>query len=187
MFATRSPHRPNFIGLSCVKLQAIKGLTLHIAKHDLLDGTPILDLKPYLNYADSFTSSHQGWVDQLSPIPDLAIEWSGVAQTQIDYLTEAWNCPLRSAIEHRLAQSPFPYPNHRVKELKEGEYELAYKTWRIIYTVQEGIIPNRVRYITIHHLKSGYDSETLMGNKPSRWDDVPIHQAFNRKFLTQED
>lgn len=177
VFATRSPHRPNFIGLSCVKLQAIKGLNLYIAQHDLLDGTPILDLKPYLNYADSFTSSRQGWVDRLSPVPDIAIVWSGLAKNQIDYLTEAWNCPLQNAIEHRLAQSPFPYPNHRVKEIKKGEYELAYKTWRIIYTVQEEIV-------TIHHLKSGYDNETLMGNKPSRWDDVPVHQAFNRKFLS---
>ncbi len=65
VFATRSPHRPNFIGLSCVQLKQIEGLKVYIRYHDLLDQTPILDLKPYLNYADSFHSERQGWIEQL--------------------------------------------------------------------------------------------------------------------------
>ncbi len=175
VFATRSPHRPNFIGFSCVKLQEIKGLTLYITDHDLLDGTPILDLKPYLNYSDSLSSQRQGWIENLTQIPELLIEWSDLAQTQIEYLTEVWNLSLQTVIEHRLVQSPFPYANNRVKQLKEGEYELAYRTWRILYTIEEGVL-------IVHHLKSGYDHETLTGQKLSRWDDVPIHQAFNQHF-----
>ena len=54
VFATRSPHRPNRIGLSCVQLRGIKGHTVHIAQHDLLDATPVLDIKPYVPYADAF-------------------------------------------------------------------------------------------------------------------------------------
>ena len=53
VFASRSPYRPNPIGLSCVKLVSIDGHRIQVAGHDLLDGTPILDLKPYLPYADA--------------------------------------------------------------------------------------------------------------------------------------
>jgi tRNA-Thr(GGU) m(6)t(6)A37 methyltransferase TsaA len=62
VFATRSPHRPNPIGLSSVKLEKITGRKLFIKEHDLLDGTPILDIKPYIIYADAHTDATQGWL-----------------------------------------------------------------------------------------------------------------------------
>ncbi|KAG5504940.1 hypothetical protein JKF63_04386 [Porcisia hertigi] len=65
VFATRSPHRPNFIGLSCVRLVAVHGLDIHIADHDLLHGTPVLDIKPYLPFCDSHPNARAGWVDAL--------------------------------------------------------------------------------------------------------------------------
>lgn len=175
VFATRSPHRPNFIGLSCVQLQAIKGLQLRVINHDLLDGTPILDLKPYLNYADSFTSSQQGWLDLLPPLQEVSCQWSPLAQAQLDYLAREWDCSLRSAIEQRLRHSPLPYANNRVKLISEDQYELAYRTWRVFYHLKGD-------KITIHALKSGYDGATLAGNKLSRWGDVPMHRAFMQCF-----
>jgi len=57
VFATRSPHRPNHIGMSCVKLEKIEGLKIYISESDILDGSPVLDIKPYLPYADSFPNS----------------------------------------------------------------------------------------------------------------------------------
>jgi tRNA-Thr(GGU) m(6)t(6)A37 methyltransferase TsaA len=65
VFATRSPDRPNPIGLSVVRLLRIDGATLHVRGIDLLDGTPILDLKPYLPYADAFPDSRAGWIDEI--------------------------------------------------------------------------------------------------------------------------
>lgn len=65
VFATRSPHRPNFIGLSCVRLVAVHGLDIHIADHDLLHGTPVLDIKPYLPFCDAHPDARAGWVEQL--------------------------------------------------------------------------------------------------------------------------
>ncbi len=67
LFATRSPDRPNPLGLSAVRLLSVEGLTLHVRGVDLLDGTPILDLKPYVPYADAFPDSRAGWIDSLSP------------------------------------------------------------------------------------------------------------------------
>ena len=65
VLATRSPHRPNAIGLSAVELVRVEGRTLHLRGVDLLDGTPVLDLKPYIPYADAFPEARAGWVDEL--------------------------------------------------------------------------------------------------------------------------
>ena len=63
VLATRSPHRPNPLGLSCVELVAVEGRSLRLRGVDLLDGTPVLDLKPYVPYADAFPESLAGWID----------------------------------------------------------------------------------------------------------------------------
>jgi tRNA (adenine37-N6)-methyltransferase len=67
LLATRSPDRPNPIGLSAVRLIRVEGLTLHVRGVDLLDGTPILDIKPYIPYADAFPESRAGWIDDIAP------------------------------------------------------------------------------------------------------------------------
>lgn len=175
VFATRSPHRPNFIGLSCVELIAIKKLKVFVRNHDLIDGTPILDLKPYLNYADAHTSLRQGWLDTLEPEKEFSVIWSSYAQEQIDYLESQWKCSLKDGVTHRLKFSPMPYPSNRVKAVGDGDYVLAYRTWRISFHIDED-------YLNINTIASGYDQETLDGIKPSQWDDVPIHQAFVKQF-----
>jgi tRNA-Thr(GGU) m(6)t(6)A37 methyltransferase TsaA len=65
LFATRSPDRPNPIGLSAVKLLRVEGLKLHVCGIDLIDGTPILDIKPYVPYADAFPNAKAGWIDEI--------------------------------------------------------------------------------------------------------------------------
>ncbi|WP_426700963.1 tRNA (N6-threonylcarbamoyladenosine(37)-N6)-methyltransferase TrmO [Rhodanobacter sp. Col0626] len=65
VLATRSPHRPNAIGLSAVELVAVEAHALRVRGIDLLDGTPILDIKPYVPYADAFPASRAGWIDAI--------------------------------------------------------------------------------------------------------------------------
>ncbi|MCK5488272.1 MAG: SAM-dependent methyltransferase, partial [Desulfobacterales bacterium] len=62
VFATRAPVRPNHIGLSIVRLLEVKGNTLVIEGVDVLDGTPLLDIKPYVAKFDQVTLSRDGWV-----------------------------------------------------------------------------------------------------------------------------
>ena len=68
VFATRSPFRPNALGLSSVKLLGVKNtsnrLTLHVAGADLADGTPVYDIKPYVEYADAHVGVRSGFVDK---------------------------------------------------------------------------------------------------------------------------
>ncbi|MBE6924830.1 MAG: tRNA (N6-threonylcarbamoyladenosine(37)-N6)-methyltransferase TrmO [Ruminococcaceae bacterium] len=67
VFATRSPFRPNNLGLSCVKLLGIEqtkvGTVIHVAGGDLMDGTPIFDIKPYIPYSDSYPEAKGGFTD----------------------------------------------------------------------------------------------------------------------------
>lgn len=65
VLATRSPHRPNALGLSALELLGVEGRTLRVRGVDLLDGTPILDLKPYVPYADAFPDARAGWIDAM--------------------------------------------------------------------------------------------------------------------------
>ena len=61
VFATRSPFRPNPLGLSCVTLDKVDGLELQVSGADLADGTPIYDIKPYVAYADAFPEAVSGF------------------------------------------------------------------------------------------------------------------------------
>jgi len=66
IFATRAPKRPNAIGLSIVRLVGIQGDTVEIRDVDLLDGTPLLDIKPYVPAFDSYCEEKAGWFDAVS-------------------------------------------------------------------------------------------------------------------------
>lgn len=66
LFATRAPARPNPIGLSCVRLLRIEEGRLHVADLDILDDTPLLDIKPYVPAFDSFPKARAGWFDETS-------------------------------------------------------------------------------------------------------------------------
>ena len=62
VWATRSPFRPNPLGLSCVELVKVDGLELVVKGADLMDGTPIYDIKPYIPYADAYPEARSGFV-----------------------------------------------------------------------------------------------------------------------------
>jgi tRNA-Thr(GGU) m(6)t(6)A37 methyltransferase TsaA len=86
VFASRSPHRPNALGLSAVKLDRIDldakdGIEIHISGVDLLDGTPVFDLKPYVPYVDSIPNAVGGWTD--TTIPKYPVGFSEEAFKQV--------------------------------------------------------------------------------------------------------
>lgn len=64
IFAIRSPHRPNHIGLSIVKIIKIEGNKLHFSNVDMLDKTPLLDIKPYISYFDNRENVKSGWLEK---------------------------------------------------------------------------------------------------------------------------
>jgi len=64
IFAIRSPHRPNHLGLSVVKICSVRGNELHFKEVDVLDQTPVLDIKPYVKYFDVRENVVSGWLDK---------------------------------------------------------------------------------------------------------------------------
>lgn len=67
IFATRSPSRPNKLGMSLVRLDKIVGNILHISEIDILDGTPLIDIKPFTERFDKRKNVRQGWLENLDP------------------------------------------------------------------------------------------------------------------------
>ena len=89
VFATRSPFRPNPLGLSCVKIVSIdvdtpEGPVIYVSGADLMDGTPIYDIKPYIRYADSRPEAVCGYVDELEERSLKVIFPSGLADRVAD-------------------------------------------------------------------------------------------------------
>jgi tRNA (adenine37-N6)-methyltransferase len=75
VLATRAPQRPNPLGLSCVRLLRVEKRVLHLGDHDLLDGTPVLDVKPYLPYCDSVPDAAIGYVASLDDGAGDHVDW----------------------------------------------------------------------------------------------------------------
>ncbi len=87
VFATRSPFRPNPIGLTCVKLDRIEstevGPVIHVLGADLRDGTPILDIKPYIPFADCHADACGGWIEE-APWHELEVDFPDVLRRMVD-------------------------------------------------------------------------------------------------------
>lgn len=64
IFAIRSPHRPNHIGFSIIKIKSVKANKVYFTEVDVLDGTPLLDIKPYVRYFDNRDNAIAGWLEQ---------------------------------------------------------------------------------------------------------------------------
>lgn len=123
VFATRSPFRPNSLGLSVVKLESIDGFTLTVTGADIMNDTPIYDIKPYLPYADSVPDASNGW--SLS-------ERGGLLEVKFaDDLLEIIPREKRQGLLEVLAQDPRP----QYQNSAERRYTMAFGEWQISFTV----------------------------------------------------
>lgn len=137
VFATRSPYRPNPIGISVVKLVKISGLKIHVQGTDLLDGTPIYDIKPYIPYADAIPEANAGWIDTLNHIETEFV----LSDEMQSLMNDTDSAQIIVHAKQILRDSPYPHPYRRIKKINDGMYEVAIKEWRIRYKIiQEGIV-----------------------------------------------
>jgi tRNA-Thr(GGU) m(6)t(6)A37 methyltransferase TsaA len=118
VFATRSTHRPNGMGQSVVKLDKVEPGRLWLSGIDLLDGTPVLDIKPYVPYADCLPSA----VNQIAATAPQLIEvrWSDGALLQAQQHSLRLAEPLVELIEQCLAQDPRPAYQKPIPERRYG-------------------------------------------------------------------
>ena len=126
VWATRSPYRPNPIGLSCVEIEEICGTEIVVRGADLMDGTPIYDIKPYIRYADSHPEAVSGFA---SEAPERTLE-----------VIIPENLPLserqRKALEEVLGMDPRP----AYQEDPEREYAFPFEGKDVRFKVQGGVL-----------------------------------------------
>ena len=116
VFATRSPFRPNPLGLSSVRLVGIENGDLIVSGADVLDGTPIYDIKPYLSFSDCHEDARNGFAEQHKE----------------DRLT----VPFLRDIEYILSQDPRP----GYQDDPQREYKMDYAGWKVTFCVQNGTV-----------------------------------------------
>ena len=109
VFASRSPFRPNRLGLTCAKIEQIvfdkrQGPVIYVSGADLMDGTPIYDVKPYVRYADSHPEAQSGFVDQR--------EWQPLEVEMPDSVARQFAPDEQAGLREVLAQDPRPSYHH---------------------------------------------------------------------------
>ena len=128
VFATRSPFRPNRLGLSCVKILSVApdGSEIRVAGADLMDGTPVYDIKPYVVYADCFPDAATGFAAG-APQPCLKVEWETASPLSPEDT---------AALEQVLALDPRPaYQDEPGKR-----YGMAFGAYDVAFTVVDGTL-----------------------------------------------
>lgn len=127
VFATRSPHRPNPLGLSVARLVDIRGRNIYIECTDLLDGTPVLDVKPYIPYADVVHDANSGWLREVEQKVVYQVDTSAIQH--IPFV----DAEIIAHLERTLSLDPFPHPYRRVSERPDGLRELAVRQYRFVF------------------------------------------------------
>jgi tRNA-Thr(GGU) m(6)t(6)A37 methyltransferase TsaA len=188
LFATRTPHRPNPIGLSVLRLLGVSGLTLRVADVDLLDGTPVLDIKPYVAWTDAIPGARAGWLeDDVIAEPSAAggsaagrpadargehaVRFAALADEQLGFLHAAGVPALRDDIVRVLALGPQAHAYRRIRVAADGTRTLALKDWRVRFRAEGSAV-------CVLALASGYRPAQLVGDEPER---AP-HRAFVARF-----
>lgn len=130
VFATRSPYRPNPLGLTSVKLLRVEetkdeGMVLVVSGADLLDGTPIYDIKPYLSFSDAHVEAKNGFAEATRDYR-LRVEWGGTSMTG----------KVRAELEEILSQDPRP----AYQEDATRVYKLDYAGVRVAFRVENDTV-----------------------------------------------
>lgn len=172
VFATRSPYRPNPVGLSLVKLISIDGLTVHVGENDILNDSPVFDIKPYHPEYDLVENASIDWLET-STVEKNSVSFSPYADNQLDFLEHNGVKELRSFLARQLEYDPINSDKKRVVQ-NNHIWTLSYRTWRIDFSFHE----NLVGVLSIH---SGY-SEDELKDFSDPYKDKAIHRVFKKEF-----
>ncbi len=169
VFASRSPHRPNPIGLSLVKLESVEEKGFWVSGVDLIEGTPILDIKPYIA-EDLAPSPNFGWIDN-SMIPKRQITWL-TDLNSVNELKSEEVLPLKNLIEATLSLDPRPVIYKQLEQTQgyKGPYGIVIDNFNVQFTSSPSgfeivsVTSENTKPSTVHH---GADHEPN-GSPPHR-------------------
>jgi tRNA (adenine37-N6)-methyltransferase len=163
VFATRSPHRPNPIGITVVPLFRIVGRKVYIGSNDLVDQTPILDIKPYLPRVDSLPDSTVGWIGEvereLAAPPTFRVDFSPLAAEQLSWL-RTLGIDFMTRAKELLERDPTPHRTRRIIQCADETFRMGCGAWRLFFVVQG----NEVNVLSV---TSGYPLRSLKQSGPA--------------------
>lgn len=179
VFATRSPHRPNPIGLTAVRLLKVDGLRLELGPCDLVDGTPILDLKPYLAAYDAFPEASSGWLESINSAheepPKFTVELEPLAREQATWLNDTWKVNFLRRMETLLTRDPSPHRTRRITRRGETDLVIGCGAWRAIYRVD-------ATTVRIRHFEPCYPRRFLLRDDYTQIPDRDAQVAFLERW-----
>jgi len=175
VFSTRSPHRPNPIGMSCVRLTKIEGRVLYIENFDMLDGSPVLDIKPYIGLSDSHLEASRGWLPDTLP-EGWCVEFSMIAHEQAEFINKRSGLDLERFCRVQLAVEPFESKRRRIRKTDNG-YAIACRTWSVFYTTDQETFT-----IMVSGIQSNYLPEELVPDTEDIYHDKDLHREFLASF-----
>lgn len=171
LFSTRSPHRPNPLGITAVPLIKVDGYTLTIGACDLVEGTPIFDIKPYVPSYDAFTEEKIGWLEEIEKFdksaPQYTVTYSALALDQISWLKNKWNIDFQDTVRSILSKDPLPHRTRRIYRGKKGGFCLYAGAWTVYYNITEFVV-------TVDYISNGFAVEVLMKKS---YEDAPDRLA----------
>ncbi len=174
LFATRAPYRPNPIGLTCARLVGVRGLRVEVAEADLLDGTPVLDLKPYVPAADAFPDARAGWVDAQAP-DRRDIAESPLFREQAAAILALGGPDLAATARLQLSLDPFDATRKRVARRDgPGEGTLALRMFRVDFRADPA-----TPALLLERVRSAYSPADL-ADPADPYGDKDLHRAFLR-------
>ncbi|MBE6358425.1 MAG: tRNA (N6-threonylcarbamoyladenosine(37)-N6)-methyltransferase TrmO [Lentisphaerae bacterium] len=178
VFATRSPHRANPIGMSCVELAGIEGNRLLLRHIDMLDGTPVLDVKPYIPEVDAFPHSAAGWRDQVPAAEELIwnLEYTPQFLHQAEFIRNLSGLDMVNFAGVQLANEPLDSSRKRVKPADNGTWILGCRTWRIRFTAD-----SEKRRVVVDRIESNYTADELRPGAEDKYFDKEFHRRFLRE------
>jgi tRNA-Thr(GGU) m(6)t(6)A37 methyltransferase TsaA len=136
VLATRSPHRPNRIGISCVELEKVEGNRVYIRNFDLLDKTPVIDIKPYIPAADAFPEAATGWLAE-AEANRYTVEFSPEAQKQCEEFIANGGPDLLNFCRVQLSYAPLDVSRKKLKQLAPDHWQILCRTRVIDFTIDK--------------------------------------------------
>ena len=177
VFATRSPYRPNPIGISAVDLLEIRKDGLLIGACDLLDGTAVLDVKPYIPEVDAFPQSKAGWRDRVEKRL-YSVDFSPQSAEKSRFISENGNLDIANFCQIQLQHRPLDKSRKRLEFDETADcWVIHYRTWKVFFTVCE-----ESSQVNIHNISGNYTAEELSPGAPDKYNDKDLHRDFIAKF-----
>lgn len=173
VWATRSPYRPNSLGLTLARIEKIKDRKIYLSEVDLLDQTPIFDIKPYVAESDRPQKPFSmGWIDE---IEEWKYQLKGSAQKKRKWLSQNGMPEIDDVIESQFGTPPLQNKRKRVKK-QSDHWILSYRTWRVHFLLHE-----KKRKSVLIDISSGYSPFDLESDEDA-YQDKDLHRQFLRTF-----